>query len=84
MTSLIYYFLLIVGSVNKDSSICKLLAEQCVAELEEITGEGSGEPLNITGLGLGFPQPQVQESAHPYADDVTLTGKNIIKLMFLT
>ena len=64
--------------MEKNSSVCKLLAELCVAELEEVTGsEGHGGAFNTAGLslGLGFPQPQFQESSHPYCDDVTLTGK---------
>lgn len=64
--------------MEKNSSVCKLLAELCVAELEEVTGgEGHGGAFNTAGLslGLGFPQPQFQESSHPYCDDVTLTGE---------
>lgn len=55
-----------------------MIAEICVTELEEISGENEGAP-NYTcggiGMGLlGLPQPVVQESSHPYTDDVTLTG----------
>jgi E3 ubiquitin-protein ligase HERC2 len=54
------------------------LTEFCVAELEEVSGEGTSvHHFNAAGfgVGLGFPQPIVQESSHPYTDDVTLTGK---------
>lgn len=70
---LIYF---ISGVLNRDRVICSLLTELCVAELEEVTGESCGvRSLNGgLGLGLGFSQPVVQESSHPYTDDVTLTG----------
>lgn len=59
----------------------ELLTEFCVAELEEVSGEGTGiHHFNAAGfgVGLGFPQPIVQESSHPYTDDVTLTGLRLI------
>ena len=65
----------------KDSFTSKLLTELCVAELEEVTGESNGmrDQLNSgLGLGLGFPQAVVQESSHPYTDDVTLTGHVVL------
>ena len=62
----------------KESMICKLLTELCVAELEEAAGESDIHQFCTVGLGLGlgFPQPIIQESSHPYTDDVTLTGLN--------
>lgn len=55
-----------------------MIAEICVTELEEISGENDGTPNYFSGgigMGLlGLPQPVVQESSHPYTDDVTLTG----------
>ncbi len=32
-------------------------------------------------VGLGFPQPIIQESSHPYTDDDTLTGSRIVYKM---
>ena len=63
-----------------DSFTRTLLTELCVAELEEVTGESNGiHQLNSgLGLGLGFPQPVVQESSHPYTDDITLTGHVVL------
>ena len=61
--------------------------EFCVAELEEVSGESTGaHHFNAAGfgVGLGFPQPIVQESSHPYTDDVTLTGNNFKKKLFST
>ena len=43
-----------------------MLTELCVTELEDAANDT--ETLKST------PQPVVQESSHPYTDDVTLTG----------
>jgi E3 ubiquitin-protein ligase HERC2 len=62
----------------------ELLTEFCVAELEEVSGEGTGiHHFNAAGfgVGLGFPQPIVQESSHPYTDDVTLTGLRLTSFL---
>lgn len=76
-----------IAGAAKDTSavVGSLLTEFCVAELEEVSGEvASLHHFNATGfgVGLGFPQPIVQESSHPYTDDVTLTG-NIHTLIII-
>lgn len=74
-----FSFLISVAAV-KDSTVREALTEFCVAELEEVSGESIGlHHFNAAGfgIGLGFPQPIVQESSHPYTDDVTLTGTRI-------
>ncbi len=43
-----------------------LLVELCVTELEDVARD--------THARRRVPQPVVQESSHPYIDDVTLTG----------
>lgn len=67
-----------VAVFTKDLTLGEVIAEICVTELEEISGETDGTPYyNSAGIGmglLGLPQPVVQESSHPYTDDVTLTG----------
>lgn len=54
-----------MGSSN--SSIGAMLLELCVTELEDIS--------NSTQTLTSTPHPVVQESNHPYIDDVTLRGK---------
>lgn len=44
-----------------------LLVELCVTELEDVARD--------THARRRVPQPVVQESSHPYIDDVTLTGQ---------
>nr|CAD7602464.1 unnamed protein product [Timema genevievae] len=56
--------LIAMGSANPD--IRDMLVEHCVTELEDVT-------LNTHSIHLA-PQPVVQESSHPYADDVSLSG----------
>lgn len=71
----------LLAAAVKESSVRELLIEFCVAELEEVSGEGTGiHHFNAAGfgVGLGFPQPIVQESSHPYTDDVTLTGHVVL------
>lgn len=79
---LLFFLLMILlaAAAAKETSVRDLLMEFCVAELEEVSGEGTSiHHFNAAGfgVGLGFPQPIVQESSHPYTDDVTLTGNKI-------
>lgn len=53
-----------MGSTNH--SIGAMLLELCVTELEDTTN--STQTLTMS------PHPVVQESSHPYVDDVTLRG----------
>lgn len=53
-----------MGSTN--SSIGAMLLELCVTELEDTTN--STQTLSMSS------HPVVQESSHPYVDDVTLRG----------
>ena len=53
-----------LGSSNK--SIGAMLLELCVTELEDTS--------NSTQSMSSTPHPVVQESSHPYIDDVTLRG----------
>lgn len=53
-----------LGSANL--TIGAMLLELCVTELEDTTN--SSQPLSSS------PHPVVQESSHPYVDDVTLRG----------
>lgn len=76
--------ILFAAAAVKELSIRESLTEFCVAELEEVSGESTGvHHFNAAGfsVGLGFPQPIVQESSHPYTDDVTLTGSKIFYRM---
>lgn len=54
---------------NSNRSIGAMLLELCVTELEDTSN--STQNLSTT------PHPVVQESSHPYVDDVTLRGKYI-------
>lgn len=54
-----------MGSAS--TSIGAMLLELCVTELEDTAS-------NTHSLSL-TPHPVVQESSHPYIDDVTLRGK---------
>ncbi|XP_018562377.1 E3 ubiquitin-protein ligase HERC2 isoform X2 [Anoplophora glabripennis] len=56
--------LITMGSANK--TIGAMLLELCVTELEDTT--------NSTQTMSSTPHPVVQESSHPYVDDVTLRG----------
>lgn len=53
-----------MGSACTDTQ--EMLLELCVTELEDVA-------LNTHSMHLA-PQPVVQESSHPYTDDVTLSG----------
>ncbi|XP_050303138.1 E3 ubiquitin-protein ligase HERC2 [Anthonomus grandis grandis] len=57
--------LITMGSANP--SIGAMLLELCVTELEDTTN--SAQPYSST------PHPVVQESNHPYLDDIKLTGR---------
>lgn len=58
-----------MGSTN--ISIGAMLLELCVTELEDTTN--STQTLSMS------PHPVVQESSHPYVDDVTLRGMKRLK-----
>lgn len=60
----VYVIFLAMGSAN--STIGAMLLELCVTELEDTT--------NSTQTMSSTPHPVVQESSHPYVDDVTLRG----------
>lgn len=60
--------ILAMGSTN--TSIGAMLLELCVTELEDTTN--STQTLSMS------PHPVVQESSHPYVDDVTLRGMNAL------
>ncbi|XP_064481734.1 E3 ubiquitin-protein ligase HERC2-like isoform X2 [Ornithodoros turicata] len=49
-----------------NSQVAEMLLEICVTELEDVASDVKSHQL--------VPQPVVQESSHPYTDDVTLTG----------
>lgn len=57
-----------MGSANP--SIGAMLLELCITELEDTAS--STHSMSLT------PHPVVQESSHPYIDDVTLRGGYII------
>lgn len=79
-----YVALYFAACMMRDESISELLTELGVSELEEVTSEtGIFQFTRALGLGLGFPQAVVQESSHPYTDDVTLTGISSRDLMCL-
>ncbi len=46
-----------------------MLLELCVTELEDVSAD-----TERTRAAGGIPQPVMQESAHPYTDDTTLSG----------
>lgn len=52
-----------------------MLLELCVTELEDVAAD--------TEACRTMPQPVVQESPHPYADDLTLTGHVKIPGMYI-
>ena len=54
------------GLAIEKSAIASMLTELCVTELEDASCD--------TEALRSVPQPVVQESSHPYTDDVTLTG----------
>lgn len=54
-----------MGSANH--TIGAMLLELCITELEDTAS--SSHSMSFT------PHPVVQESSHPYIDDVTLRGK---------
>ncbi|KAK7864133.1 hypothetical protein R5R35_007650 [Gryllus longicercus] len=56
----------LLALAGASAAVRELLLELCVTELEDVA-------LNTRALRLA-PQPVVQESSHPYADDATLTG----------
>lgn len=53
---------------NATSTVGAMLLELCVTELEDTAS-------NTHSISL-TPHPVVQESSHPYIDDVTLRGNN--------
>lgn len=64
LSNLFLILFLAMGSAN--TSIGSMLLELCVTELEDTTN--STQTLTMTS------HPVVQESSHPYVDDVTLRG----------
>lgn len=63
-----------MGCANPN--IGAMLLEICVTELEDTAS-------NTHTLSL-IPHPVVQESSHPYIDDVTLRGKIGLLNIFIT
>lgn len=51
---------------SSESSIAAMLLELCVIELEDVA-------LNNNIL-FSLPQPVIQESAHPYSNQITTSG----------
>lgn len=64
-------FSIAMGTANP--AIGAMLLELCVTELEDTAS--STHSLSYT------PRPVVQESSHPYIDDVTLRGKILFFLL---
>ncbi|XP_042217246.1 E3 ubiquitin-protein ligase HERC2-like isoform X2 [Homarus americanus] len=56
----------LTGLARENSVVAGMLTELCVTELEDAASD--------TEAMRSVPQPVVQESSHPYTDDVTLTG----------
>ncbi|XP_076028585.1 E3 ubiquitin-protein ligase HERC2 isoform X2 [Oratosquilla oratoria] len=56
----------LTGLAKENDSVASMLVELCVTELEDAATD--------TDALRSVPQPVVQESSHPYTDDVTLTG----------
>uniref|UniRef100_A0A0A9VNP3 HECT-type E3 ubiquitin transferase n=2 Tax=Lygus hesperus TaxID=30085 RepID=A0A0A9VNP3_LYGHE len=56
----------LIGIAKNQSSAASMLLELCVTELEDVA-------LNNNNL-ISVPMPIVQESSHPYIDDVSLSG----------
>lgn len=54
------------GLARENAVVSGMLTELCVTELEDAASD--------TEAMRSVPQPVVQESSHPYTDDVTLTG----------
>ena len=54
------------GLAIEKPTIAAMLTELCVTELEDASCD--------TEALRSVPQPVVQESSHPYTDDVALTG----------
>ena len=60
------YCILPSGLSQENPNVAGMLTELCVTELEDAASD--------TEAMRSVPQPVVQESSHPYTDDVTLTG----------
>lgn len=56
----------LIGLARENPVVSGMLTELCVTELEDAASD--------TEAMRSVPQPVVQESSHPYTDDVTLTG----------
>ncbi|KAK8398901.1 hypothetical protein O3P69_004178 [Scylla paramamosain] len=56
----------LTGLSQENPNVAGMLTELCVTELEDAASD--------TEAMRSVPQPVVQESSHPYTDDVTLTG----------
>ncbi|XP_073987726.1 E3 ubiquitin-protein ligase HERC2 isoform X1 [Rhodnius prolixus] len=56
----------LIGIAKNQSTAASMLLELCVTELEDVA-------LNNNNL-ISVPMPVVQESIHPYIDDVSLSG----------
>lgn len=57
---------LIAALAASNAAVRALLVELCVTELEDVARDSFARRR--------APQPVVQESSHPYIDDITLTG----------
>ncbi|XP_069937369.1 E3 ubiquitin-protein ligase HERC2-like [Cherax quadricarinatus] len=56
----------LIGLARENHIVAGMLTELCVTEIEDAASD--------TEAMRSVPQPVVQESSHPYTDDVTLTG----------
>ncbi|CAL4122804.1 unnamed protein product, partial [Meganyctiphanes norvegica] len=56
----------LTGLARENNTVAGMLTELCVTELEDAASD--------TEAQRSVPQPVVQESSHPYTDDITLNG----------
>lgn len=57
----------LIALAKGSTTISNMLIETCITELED---------LCTSRHSLGKPKPVVQETSHPYIDDITLVGKS--------
>lgn len=69
------FIILILAMGSNNIAIGAMLLELCVTELEDTTN--TTQTLSMSS------HPVVQESSHPYVDDVTLRGKKTLVIVLI-
>lgn len=66
----------LIALAKGTTAVANMLIETCITELEDLC-------TSRHSLGK-LPKPVVQETSHPYIDDITLVGRNFLEISAIT